>query len=77
MTLIAWVRVGVQRTLGAMIDQLAPLAAARLAEFAASRSVEVGVAGAVTAGLVASGASLANRLSEVGESTSVGLVRAI
>jgi hypothetical protein len=77
MTLIAWVRVGVQRTLDAMIDQLAPLVAARLAEFAATRSIEVGVAGAVTAGLVASGVSLANRVPELGESTSVGPVRAV
>jgi hypothetical protein len=77
MTLMAWLRVGVQRTLEAVIDELVPLAAAGVVGLVAARSVVVGLIAAVVGGLVTLDALSANRVSLLRESSSVGRVRLV
>ncbi|MDA0158836.1 hypothetical protein OM076_01055 [Solirubrobacter ginsenosidimutans] len=53
MTLATWLFDGVRRTLDAVIDELAPLAAAGLVGLVATWSLEVGVIAVIAVGLAA------------------------
>jgi hypothetical protein len=62
MTLDTWLCDGVRRILDAVIDELAPLAAAGLVGLVATWSVEVAVIAVIAVGLAALHGSVPNRV---------------